>query len=156
MTMKIKERLSAAALSALFLSALISAKTFPALPKMLPTAISAMGAVLSAVLFIRTFFVKYEEDKAAAEMSEEEQAEEKCRMIKTAVCIAIMLIYVGLIKIIGFYVISFIYINVFAYYVDTVKQKLWLYPVVACGVLAVIYGIFSLFLKVSLPSGVLF
>ena len=156
MTMKIKERLSAAALSALFVFALISAKAFPALPRMLPTAISAVGILLSLVLFIRTFFAEYEEDNASAKLSEEERAEQKGQMLKTAVCIAIMLIYIGLIKVIGFYVISFIYINVFAYYVDTVKQKLWLYPVVACGVLAVIYGIFSVFLKVSLPSGALF
>ena len=63
--------------------------------------------------------------------------------------------YVGLIKVVGYYTMSFVFMMAFSYVIDTEKHKLWTNPVVAMGVLAVIYGIFSMFLQVPLPKGFL-
>ncbi len=74
---------------------------------------------------------------------------------KIAIAILMLVVYVGLIKVVGFYTISFVFMMAFSYVIDTEKHKLWTYPVVAMGVLAVIYGIFSMFLQVPLPKGFL-
>lgn len=82
-------------------------------------------------------------------------AEQKEGSKKIAIAILMLVVYVGLIKVVGFYTISFVFMMAFSYVIDTEKHKLWTYPVVAIGVLAVIYAIFSMFLQVPLPNGFL-
>ena len=82
-------------------------------------------------------------------------AEQKEGSKKIAIAILMLVVYVGLIKVVGFYTISFVFMMAFSYVIDTEKHKLCTYPVVAMGVLAVIYGILSMFVQVPLPKGFL-
>lgn len=157
MTMKLKERIASAALFVFFLFALITARLFPVIPRMLPSAISILGIILSGVLFVRTFFANGEQKEPLGESAKStDKAAQTAAYKKTAITILMFIAYVILIRVIGFYVTSFLFIIFFSYMVDEVKHKYYLYPAVAAGVLAVIYGIFTLFLKISLPSGFLF
>ncbi len=70
--------------------------------------------------------------------------------------IVILVAYILLLSRIGFFVTSFLFMMVFAYVIDSEKHKLWTYPVVALGLLLVVWAIFGLFLKVPLPKGILF
>ena len=146
MTMKLKERVSAVFLFLVFGFAFVYSRKFPDIPKIIPTGITVLGCILSVMLFVRTFYMHYKEDENfnAAALAEQKEGSKKI-----AIAILMLVVYVGLIKIVGFYTISFVFM------IDTEKHKLWTYPVVAIGVLAVIYGIFSMFLQVPLPKGFL-
>lgn len=150
MTIKWKERAAAVALLILFGFAFIYSRSFPDIPKILPTGITGLGMALCAGLLIRTFFMKYPDDRKKMDQ------EQKTGIIKVALAIGMLIAYVVLLRVIGFYVTSFVFMNVFAYVIDTDKHKWWMYPSVAVGMMAVIYGIFDAFLKVQLPSGILF
>lgn len=150
MTMKWKERISAAACFALFCCAFITSRDFPDIPKILPTGISVLGMLLCAMLFVRTFFARY------ADSGEAFTEEKKAGMIKVGLAIGMLTAYVLLIRVIGFYTISFVFMMIFSYVIDNEKQKLWTYPAVAAGLLVLVWAIFSLFLKVPLPKGILF
>lgn len=150
MTMRWKERAAAAALLVVFGFAFIYSRRFPDIPKIIPTGITVLGMVLCIVLLLRSFFIKYPDD-------ENKQAkEQRAGMGKVGLAMVMLIAYVFLLRIIGFYVTSFIFMNGFAYVIDTEKHRLWTYPAVAIGMMAVIYGIFDAFLKVPLPSGILF
>lgn len=157
MTMKLKERIASVALFGFFLFALITARLFPTIPRMLPSAISILGIILSGVLFARTFLTGDEQKETREESAKStDKAAQAAAYKKTAITILMFIAYVVLIRVIGFYVTSFLFIIFFSYMVDEVKHKYYVYPIVAAGVLAVIYAIFTLFLKISLPSGFLF
>ena len=146
MSMKLKERLTSLPLFVLFALAFYYSRKFPKVPKMLPTALSILGMVLTACIFIRTFMGKEKTTEAI----------DKAAMFRIVAAIALVLAYVLTITTIGFYTTSFVFIMVFAYLIDTKKYSLWLYPTIACGILGIIYLIFDLFLHVLLPKGILF
>lgn len=118
------------------------------------------GMILCAFLFARTFSSKYaieEEPKEIEEtLSKENNCEDKKTEKKTFLAIIMLIIYVLLINVLGFYVISFIFINAFSYMIDGKNQKWWSYPAVSVGILILIYVIFGLFINVSFPKGFLF
>ena len=149
MTMRWKERLAAIGCFALFCFAFIISRSYPDIPKILPSAVTVCGMGLAVALFIRTFLSKYEDD------GKKMDADQKAGVIKVGLAIVFLIAYILLLSVIGFYVTSFIFMMVFSYVIDNVKHKLWLYPVVAAGLLLVVWAIFGLFLKVPLPKGFL-
>lgn len=150
MTMRWKERIAAIGCLALFCLAFMQSRTFPDIPKIIPTGVTVCGMILSAGLFARTFFIRYSDD------GKEFTAEQRAGIFKVAASIAILVIYIFLLPRVGFFVTSFLFMMVFAYAADNEKHRLWTYPAVAVGLLAVIWAIFGLFLKVPLPKGILF
>ncbi|MBO4289328.1 MAG: tripartite tricarboxylate transporter TctB family protein [Lachnospiraceae bacterium] len=150
MTMRWKERLAAIGCFGLFLFAFINSRSFPEVPKILPTAVTVIGMALAVGLFVRTFIMKYEDD------GKKMDADHKAGAIKVGLAIVMLVAYILLLSVVGFFVTSFIFMMVFAYVIDNEKRKLWLYPVVSAGLLLVVWGIFGLFLKVPLPKGILF
>lgn len=150
MIMKWKERAASVILLLVFGFAFIYSRKFPDIPKIIPTGITVLGMIFCAALFVRSFFMKYSDDGKKLD------GEQKAAMVKVVLSSGMLIAYVFLIRMIGFYVTSFVFMNVFAYVVDTEKHKWWMYPVVALGMMAVIYGIFGAFLKVPLPTGILF
>lgn len=153
MTMKTKERLASVLLFCVFAYFFISGRSFPNIPAMFPSGITAAGMALCVVLFIKTFVGSYPKEK---ESSQEQREEQKAAYLHIGGSIVMLLAYVALMRVIGFYTVSFVFMMAFSYFNDNEKHRLWTYPVVAVCVLAVIYGIFSIFLKVRLPSGLLF
>lgn len=152
MKMRIKERIAAVLTLAVFVSVFINSQSIPKIPSMFPKGISILGILLSAILLIKTFVGRYQSDSEV--LVEEKDQKQATKQIGGS--IAMLLAYVMLIRVIGFYTISFVFLNAFAYFNDTEKHKLWTYPVVAGSVLVVIYLIFTCFLKVRLPDGLLF
>ena len=150
MTMKWKERLAGIGCFALFCFAFLKSRAFPDIPKILPSAVTVCGMALAVALFVRTFFMKYEDD------GKKMTPEQKAGIIKVVLSIVILVAYILLLSRIGFFVPSFLFMMVFAYVIDSEKHKLWTYPVVALGLLLVVWAIFGLFLKVPLPKGILF
>ncbi len=150
MTMRWKERLAAVGCFALFCFAFMKSRAFPDVPKIIPTAVTVCGMALCLGLFARSFFMKYQDD---GEVLTDEQKE---GIKKIALSIIMLVAYIGLLPKIGFFVTSFMFMNVFAYVIDGTKQKPWTYPVVGAGLLLIVWGIFGLFLKVPLPRGILF
>ncbi len=146
MSMKLKERLTSLPLFVLFALAFYYSRRFPKVPKMLPTALSVLGMILTACIFIRTFLNREESAGTA----------DRAAMFRIVAAVTLVLTYVLTLRTIGFYVTSFMFIMVFAYLIDTKKYSLWLYPAVAGGILGIIYLIFDLFLHVLLPKGILF
>ena len=145
MSMKLKERLTSLPLFVLFALAFYYSRKFPKVPKMLPTALSVLGKVLTACIFARSFAGKAESVESA----------DKAAMFRIAAAVALVLTYVLTLQTIGFYTASFLFIMIFAYLIDTKKYSLWLYPAVAGGFLGIVYLIFDLFLHVLLPKGML-
>lgn len=150
MTMKWKERIAAIGCFALFCFAFMQSRAFPDIPKIIPTGVTVCGMALSIGLFARTFFMRYSDD------SKEFTAEQKAGIFKVALATIVLVAYILLLPRVGFFVTSFIFMMVFAYAIDNEKHKLWTYPAVAAGLLAIIWAIFGLFLKVPLPKGILF
>lgn len=154
MTMKTKERIASVLLFCIFAYFFVNSRSFPKIPTMFPTGITVAGMALCIGLLIKTFV--YKNYPKEPELSEEQRAEQKTAYIHIGGSIVMLLAYVALMKIIGFYTVSFVFMIAFSYFNDSEKHKLWTYPVVAVCVLAVIYGIFSMFLRVRLPAGLLF
>lgn len=148
MTMEKKERLISLPLFVLFALAYYYSRKFPIVPRMLPTILSLFGMILCTCVFIRTFT---NSGVAGGQKNLDGSGARKVAFAVLLVCA-----YIFCLKIIGFYVSSFLFINLFSYLIDARKYALWLYPAVAAGLLAIIYLIFGLFLHVLLPKGLLF
>ena len=112
MTMKLKERVSAVFLFLVFGFAFVYSRKFPDIPKIIPTGITVLGCILSVMLFVRTFYMHYKEDENfnAAALAEQKEGSKKI-----AIAILMLVVYVGLIKIVGFYTISFVFMIAFSY-----------------------------------------
>lgn len=154
MTMKTKERVASVLLFCVFAYFFVNGRSFPKIPAMFPIGITVAGMALCVGLFVKTFV--YKNYPKEPKLSAEQRAEQKAAYIHIGGSIAMLLVYVALMRIVGFYTVSFVFMIIFSWFNDNEKHKLWTYPVVAACVLAVIYGIFSLFLQVRLPAGLLF
>jgi len=150
MTMRWKERLAAIGFFPLFCFAFFVSRRFPDIPRIIPTAVTVCGMALAVALFARTFFMKYPDD------GKKMTPEQKAGIIKVALSVAILVAYILLLPHVGFFVTSFLFMMIFSYVIDSEKHKLWVYPLVAVGLLLVVWGIFGWFLKVPLPKGFLF
>ena len=77
-------------------------------------------------------------------------------MLTPILSIVLLVAYIVLIRFVGFYVTSFFYILGMSFLIEGKgKHKRYVYPIVAVGILAAVYVLFSLFLKVPLPKGFL-
>lgn len=156
MSMKIKERISAIIIFSLFAFAFFYSRSYPSIPKMVPTIVSLTGMLLSISLFVRTFSSKHNAEEGKKTPSNKEISEDKKEQNKTFIAMAMLVVYILLIRVIGFYITSLIFINTLAYIIDGKNQKWWTYPVVSISILGFVYLVFGLFIKISFPRGFLF
>ena len=147
--MRTKERIWSIILMGVFGFMLFYAQNFPDIPRIMPTIVSTAGLLLSIGLLIKTFVFKYpEEDKKKLVL-------EKRATLMLLAAIGAMVLYTVLMTTLGFYSASFLFLIGLSYLVDP-GRKLWQYPVVAVGILLLVYAMFSWFLKVPLPKNLLF
>ena len=147
--MRTKERISSVILIAVFAFAFSYSRNFPEIPKLMPQLISICGILLSVGLLVKTFVYPYSDaEKAPLNM-------EKETVITLIAAIASLVLYVVCISVIGFFVSSFFFMIALSLVIDRTR-KWWQYPVVAVGVLLIVYAMFGWFLKVPLPRGLLF
>lgn len=147
--MKVKERISSIVLLCVFGFAFWYSGSFPEVPQIMPRLISGMGCILCAALLIKTFIFQYSDGEKQPPKLEKRTA------ILLSASIAALVIYVLLIKVVGYYVTTFFFINILAFVIDSSRRK-WQYPVVALGIMLIIYLIFDWFLSIPLPKGILF
>ncbi len=174
MSLEKKERIAAILLFALFAAGFFISKNYPAIPKMLPVFVTVTGMILSLGLLVKTILPKKKESdtptsKAVAQEkgtepvpSEAENAEKASTpsatgsMLTPLLSIVLLVAYIVLIRLVGFYVTSFFYILGMSFLIEGKGKHRWyVYPIVAVGILATVYVLFSLFLKVPLPKGFL-
>lgn len=147
--MRIKERISSIILIAVFAFAFFYCRQFPDVPQIMPGLISCGGVLLNIGLLVKSFVFPYSDEEKKPPVLE------KQKIITLAAAIAALVIYVACITVIGYYVSSFLFMIVLSLIIDH-NRKWWQYPVVALGVLFIIYAMFDWFLKVPLPQGLLF
>lgn len=147
--MRIKERISSIVLIAVFAFAFFYCGRFPEVPQMMPRLISCGGILLSAGLLVKTFVFPYSDEEKKPPVME------KQAVITLAAGIAALVVYVVCITVIGYYVSSFVFMIALSLIIDHTR-KWWQYPVVALGILLIIFAMFDWFLKVPLPKGLLF
>jgi heme A synthase len=158
MSMKYKERISSILLLGLFTFTLRTSLNMPKIPKMLPLFVSIAGMILCATLLIRTFITQYDDAIAAKADDEDGVTIAKKRALRRNVFCAILILvsYVAFMRIIGFYVTSFLFIITLSFLIEGKgRWKWWVYLVVGVGILLIIFGMFDLFLQVPLPKGFL-
>ena len=162
MSLEKKERIAAILLFALFAAGFFISKNYPAIPKMLPVFVTVTGMILSLGLLVKTILPKKKESDTEPVPSEAENAEKASTpsatgsMLTPLLSIVLLVAYIVLIRFVGFYVTSFFYILGMSFVIEGKGKHRWyVYPIVAVGILATVYVLFSLFLKVPLPKGFL-
>lgn len=147
--MKIKERISAVLLLCVFGFAFLYSGQFPEVPQIMPRLVSGAGMILCAALLIRTFVVAYPEEDAKA------SGMDRQAMTLLGLSIVLLAAYVLLIRVIGYYVTSFLFLIALSFAIDRTR-KWWQYLTVAAGILILIWLVFDRFLSIPLPKGLLF
>lgn len=135
----------------LFAAFFVMVKDFPAEVQTYPKIVCGAGVLFSIILLVRS---------VAALQASKGRADEEARMTRkqlfaVLLTIAISLAYVALISIVGYFVMTFIFLIGFAYYLDPSQKKI-VYPIVALVFNVALYFGFAKFLNVSLPHGFLF
>lgn len=117
--------------------------------RMYPYIVCGMGFILTAVQLGITFYKEKNgiDIKTSAALTKEQ-------FTSIAVTLAASILYVFLINIVGYFVMTFIFVAGYSFW-HTKTQKKWVYPAVALGVDIVIYIAFKLFLNIPLPTGFL-
>lgn len=78
----------------------------------------------------------------------------KTQFASVIITLAAAFFYIFLARYIGYFTMTFIYIAGFSYWQSSAQKK-YMYPLVAFGMVIVIYFAFKVFLRVPLPTGML-
>lgn len=143
MTMKGKDQITALTFVILGIAGYLSCGSIPAQSAVFPKAIFIFTIILAVLLFISTMFG----------LSLKEEVEEKPNYRRVALLFAVTLGYYFMIKALGYFVATPIFLFVASYMLELRKIKtLILYPI---GFSIFLYIGFIILLKVPLPMGFL-
>lgn len=133
----------------LFAAAFSYAFTFKKAAAAYPFLVNGVGCLLCIIYFIQISIKEAHDSNppAASKLTKKQ----KIDIIAT---IIISLAYVLLVQVVGYMVMTFLYLLLFSYYLDKSHKKIT-YVLVALGFDIVLYLAFELFLHVPLPTGFL-
>lgn len=133
---------------------LFSISDLPDLSAMFPNAVAWALIAIGAVEVVRHYIVGRRADKELPEAAEDDAVEGASGQVKPVLIFLVATIaYVALIPVIGFYVVTIVFLV--GLMVALGIRKLWVFLGVPVALTAIIYLTFTLQLNVPLPEGIL-
>ena len=127
---------------------------YPARAAEWPLWMWSLLAFLSVILLFNSLRKPIVPASAAAPSTPERRAEKRAKRVRIAINIALVVGFVALVPILGFYTAGAVYLCAHMFYLGI--RPVWRIPVVAAGALIVFYGMFEYFLGVLVPHGMVF
>ena len=127
------------------------AASFPGEVRTYPWVICSVGLLLSALLLacsVAAFQQHKNEPDHDPHLS-------KRQILDIFLTLVVTMAYVVLTNVLGYFVMTFLFVVGFSYYLDS-KQKKWVYFLVGAVMCVILYLAFAKFLNVNLPHGILF
>ena len=147
----IRDILGASGFIVLFGAFFGMATSFPDEVRTYPWVICAIGLIFSAMLLSRSV-TEYKCHKG--EVNQDPHMS-RGQIMNIFLTMLVTVVYVVLTNIVGYFVMTFIFVVGFADYLDS-KQKKWIYLLVGVIMDLILYFAFAKFLNVNLPHGFLF
>ncbi|WP_018924997.1 tripartite tricarboxylate transporter TctB family protein [Salsuginibacillus kocurii] len=129
-----------------------------------PKLVIALLLIFSLALLFKALFIKrayYKEREYEASEVEDEEVDDNTEKVtgRKWAAIVVLIAFVYLIPVIGFYSVSFVFVTAFIWYLEGMKKSMmaFLRPVItAAGALIFIYFVFDEFLNIPIPDGIFF
>ncbi len=150
-----KERILYTIIALIFILALVEAYNMPPKISMYPRLICWLGSALSLILIIQSFMQGRMANKSAYdECGQEDDRYTAAQMRRIFISLGIVVAYIIGIGFLGYVVSTLTFMIGFMVFLK--RNMRFLYVVVSCVFVAVIYFSFVNFLKIPLPSGIFF
>lgn len=144
-----RDMTTAVILIAVFAAAYAESMTFPDQVGVYPKLISTIGIILGLILALKSAFSMKRAPAAG---------DKRAFSIRTLLAVAATLFgtltYIFLLQYLGYIIATVLFFIIFSYLFDS-GSRLVLYPLIGIAVMAMIYAIFSMALRIPLPQGVL-
>jgi putative tricarboxylic transport membrane protein len=150
MSMIVKHAIASGLVLTLCVVFFIQSLNLPATAARLPQIL----IVLITILGLMMFFEAFKKHKETNRVNEGKEETEKVNVIRVLVFVALIALYIFLMEIIGYFILTPLF--TFAALIYFKATNVVVAIILAVGFTAFIYGLFSMFLNVPIPAGIFF